>query len=124
MVAGFNETDLRSVMAGIAPDYVDEASGVRRDALREGLMVLFFEGADSTRGFLYRAELVPEDLAIEISPGRAAVRARIRFHALHGPAEEVIWDARIEGELQPGDDGWQWTRTTSINHSDRPRSFR
>jgi hypothetical protein len=121
MIEGFNQAELRPVMAGLAPDYVDTSSGLHRNELREALIYSFFQDVDPrTHDYQFRAEMPPDGLVIEIGePGHARVVAQIAFYTRVRPTEELFWDARVEGEMEERDEGWQWVRTTSVNHSQR-----
>ena len=123
MLEGFNRAEMGPILRGIAPDFIDGATGVRREDLRGALIQSFFEDLDpSSREYLYRAELFPEELVIEIEgDGRAAVALHVRFLDRRRGEEREFWDARIAGRMQRGDDGWQWVRTDDVNHADRRR---
>ena len=123
MFDGFNETELGAVMDGFAPDYADSASGLDRRDVRDVLIASFFQDVDSrTHEYLFRAELVHEEIRIELAgDGAADVVLAARFYTRARGEEELFWDARIEGRMVDGDDGWQWSRTTRINHQSRKR---
>lgn len=123
MFDGFNDTDLGPVMDGFAPDYVDSGSGLDRRDVRDVLIASFFQDLDPrTHEYLFRAELVPDELRIELAgDGTAEVALAVRFYTRARGEEELFWDARIEGRMADGDDGWQWSRTTRINHESRKR---
>jgi hypothetical protein len=128
MVTGFNERHLAPIMEGFAPEFRDAGTGATRDQLKEILIYLFFQHFDAKTGrFLLRAELVPEDLSVTVqdgSPRAASLALHARFLELHNDGEELFWDAHIEGTLEKKDDGWQWVRTTRVNHGDRRRFSR
>jgi hypothetical protein len=123
MFDGFNETDLSLVMDGLAPEYVDASSGLERRDVRDVLIASFFQDVDSqTHEYLFRAELVEDELRIQLAgDGSAEVALAARFHTRARGEEQLFWEARIEGRMVDGDDGWQWTRTTRINHEARKR---
>jgi hypothetical protein len=122
MFDGFNDTDLSRVMDGLADGFEDESTGFGRREVRDVLVASFFQDLDADRRYLFRAELVPEELAIELQDADAAnVTVVARFYTRARGAEELFWEARIEGRMTDGDDGWQWTRTTRVNHRERRR---
>lgn len=125
MLAGFNAAQLRPIMAGLAPDFVDVTSGVRRAELREVLIASFFQDVDpQTRAFAYQAELADGGLELELSEDGEGAQAQLHvlFSVRRGAQLQPFWDARITGELRELDDGWQWVRTSAVNHSDRRRT--
>ena len=122
MVEGFNETRLDDVLAGLAPDFRDDASGITRAELREVLVYSFLQDYDGTdRSYLYTAELAPEELVVEVVGGEPP-QAKVALHCVFRTKRGVFWDARVEGEMSEGERGWQWVRTTAVNHSDRRRA--
>ena len=124
MFEGFNDTDLSRVMDGLAPEYVDASSGLDRRDVRDVLIASFFQDVDSrTHEYLFRAELDEDELRIRFAEdGSAEVTLAARFHTRARGEEELFWEARVEGRMIDGDDGWQWTRTTRINHEARKRA--
>jgi hypothetical protein len=123
MVEGFNARHLAPVMAGFAPDYRDAATGLTRDRLKDILVYLYFQEVDAKSGrFFLRAELVPDELELrmpESPPGTASLSLHLRFFESRTGTEHPFWDAHVEGELEKREDGWQWVRTTRVNHADR-----
>lgn len=125
MVDGFNDCKTGRVLDGLAPDFRDRASGATRQDVHAALVQVFFEQTDSrTHEFTLRAELVADDLAIAVErtdPPRAEVAAHVLFHERTPNGEQLVWDARVLGQWEQGEDGWQWTATTDVNHRDRRR---
>ena len=124
IVEGFNSAELRPVMHGLSPEFIDCTTGVRRADLREALIYTFFQDVDpSTKEFLYRAELDTDALAIELREDQvsADVDAHVTFFVKRLGREELFWDARIQGEVREFDGAWEWTATTNVNHSERRR---
>jgi hypothetical protein len=128
MVTGFNERHLAPIMEGFAPEFRDAGTNASRDEVREILVSLFFQQLEAKTGrFLLRAELVPEDLSVTVgegSPRTASLAMHARFFELRDGGEQLLWDAHIEGTLAKKEDGWQWVRTTRVNHGDRRRFSR
>ena len=122
MLDGFNEAQGRPVLAGIARDFVDTSSGATREDVRSALIAWFFEQVDPvTKKFLFVAELEALDAQVDESAREAQVSLVIRFEKRRGDALEPWWNASIDGVMHDSDDGWQWRRTTKVNHSERPR---
>jgi hypothetical protein len=123
MLDGFNEMRTARVARGLAPDFRDESSGLTREEVREVCRYAFLNELDpKDKSFAYRAEFVPEVWKVKVAEGtpkRATATLGARFFDKRGGKERLFWEARVEGEFALGDEGWQWTRTTSVNHSDR-----
>lgn len=123
MLDAFNQTRTTRVLEAFAPQFQDESSGFTREDIHSACIYVFFNELDpKDRSFALRAELVPEDWSVTVEDGppkRATAKLGARFYDSRGGSERVFWEAHVEGELARGDDGWQWTRTTSVNHSDR-----
>jgi hypothetical protein len=123
MLDGFNQMRTARVVRGLAPAFLDESSGVTREEVREVCIYVFMNELDpDDKGFALRAEFVPEEWTVKVAEGtpkRATATLGARFFDKRGEKERLFWQARVEGELARGDDGWQWTRMTSVNHSDR-----
>lgn len=128
MATAFNDQRTSRFMAGLAEDFVDLQSGVRREELREALVYTFFQEIDQeSKGFALRAELAQEPFDVVVTDGEPkTAKASLAAHIsrLGGDKPQAWWDARITGELTKTKMGWQWTRTTSVNHSDRKRKGR
>ncbi len=128
MVDAFNEQRTSRFMAGLDENFLDVQSGVRREELREALVYTFFQEIDQqSKKFALRADLpeVPFDVVVtEGEPKTAKASISANISRLQGDKPQAWWDARISGELAKTEKGWQWTRTTSVNHSDRKRKGR
>lgn len=124
MVEAFNDQRMNPIMAGMSPTFSDVESGYQREDLRDALRYVFFNERDpDTRRFALRAELLDAPLQIELQPGepkRARVTIAVRIVRLSGEGEKPWWDARIGGDWELAEAGWRWTRTTEVNHSERP----
>lgn len=122
MVEGFNDAQGRPVLSGLAREFVDSSSGATREDVRTALIAWFFEQVDPvTKKFLFVAELERVDVQVDEAAHEAQVSVAIRFEKRRGEALEPWWNAEIEGLMRDGDDGWQWVKSTKVNHSERPR---
>ncbi|MBM3988359.1 MAG: hypothetical protein FJ294_10455 [Planctomycetes bacterium] len=123
---GLHRGQARPILDGLSDDFVDRTSRATRDDVRRALFLLFEEGCDPETGeFEHMGRLDPEDgLEIEVAEDgeSARVRLHILFHRRDRGALLVTWDALIEGELRERD-GWQWTSTSAVNHSQRRWRF-
>jgi hypothetical protein len=114
MAGGFNETNARAVVAGLAEDFKEETDGCDRNGVRLGLNHLFLTQRDArTREFPYRVEIGVESLRIAVDAAGRTARVELvaRFHESRGEAARVAWEVRIEGELRKGDGGWEVIRS-------------
>jgi hypothetical protein len=112
---GFDHTRMSPILDFLSHDFVDERTGAHRDDVRTHLAGLFFSAKDpKTRGFPYRAEIVPGTLSIEVDPGTkktAHLRCTIRVMDTSEGGARVALESRLSGELANGEDGWQLVRT-------------
>jgi hypothetical protein len=112
---GFDRTRMSPILDFLAPSFVDERSGAHRDDVRAYVAGLFFTEKDpKTRAFPYRAEIVPDTLAIEVDPSTKAtahLRCTIRVTDTREGGSRVAQEARLTGELAKSGDGWQLVRT-------------
>jgi hypothetical protein len=109
MAEGFNETRNGAVLAGLAPDFLDETHGADRQLVRAALARLFFESKDPvTKAFPYRVELPREALEIDVgSPANTAtVELVARFFEKHAGEEQVRWEIAVSAELVERDGEW------------------
>jgi hypothetical protein len=113
---GFGNTRMDPVLELLARDFQDETSGFDRSDVREGVAAIFFQAKDpATKGFPYRARLVPDslDIAVEAAePPRARVRFTVEVLDTRGGNERIAWSAAIDGAFVEGEDGWQMRRST------------
>jgi hypothetical protein len=126
MVDGFNDCKTGRVLDGLAKDFRDRVTGATRDDVQLALVQLFFERVDSrTHEFELEAELIADDLAIEVEdsePKQATATVHVSVRDRRNAAEpKLFWDAHVSGRLEKRDDGWQWVETTEVNHRDRAR---
>jgi hypothetical protein len=124
MVEGFNGMRTSQVLDGIARDFRDEVADTLRDDLRQVLVYLFVQEVEPSTGeFLWSAEFDPEQLQIALAPekDRAELELGLRIFRRRAGEPQLMWDARLSGLMIKGDDGWQWTRITKANHSERRR---
>ena len=121
MAAGFNETRLRPIAAGLAPDFRSEGEGLDRPALLDGLRAHFLEHARSR--FPHRVELPGELLDIELrGEDTADVRLVAEFRVLRDEAWEEAWTIEVEAVMHRGEDGWQVRRADHVTlRGDRRR---
>lgn len=114
--AGFGGARMNPILEFLARDFVDDTSGFRRDDVRGAVAGLFFSEKDpATRGFPYRAILVPDSLAIDVARPAATVAEVsfvIRIDDVRGGGERTVWEFRVAGSMRKGDDGWQLARST------------
>lgn len=119
---GLHRGQARPILDGLGSGFVDRTTGATRDDVRRALFLLFESECDPQTGeFRHFGLLDPEDgLTIEVAEdGKSArVRLHVLFHRRDRGALLVTWDALFEGELRDLD-GWQWTSTSTINHSRR-----
>lgn len=113
---GFGDTRMDPVLDLLARDFVDETSGFERANVREGVAAIFFQSKDpQTKGFPYRARLVPESLDVAVEPSdppEARVRFTVEVVDTRGGGERTAWSAAIDGAFVDGEDGWQMRRST------------
>ncbi len=123
MVEGFNEMRMKHVLRGIHQEFVDRVADVTREDLHSILAWMFLNELDARGGFLWSAELDPSTISIEVAPGdrSASAACRVQFFRRRGENRELDWDARVAGELERSERGWQWIVITSANHEDRRR---
>jgi len=119
MVEGFNSTRKRMVMNGFDETFVEATKGYPRDLVSRYLSGLFVGHIDKeTKAFTMSVSMPEDDLLItlhETEPPTATVAVRF----LIMDAGEEYWDLHLTGEMQEDEDGWQFVRTTDINHADR-----
>lgn len=114
---GFGEARMNPILEFLSPAFVDETSGFHRDDVRAAIAGAFFQEKDPvTKGFPYRAAVVPDSLAIDVAArpegGTAEVRFSVRITDTRGGEERTAWEFALKGSLQDGDDGWQLVRAT------------
>lgn len=113
---GFDDTRMDPLLELLARDFQDETSGFDRANVREGVAAIFFQAKDpATKGFPYRARLLPDSLDVVVEPDeppRARVRFTIEVVDTRGGGERAAWSAEIDGAFVDGDDGWQMRRST------------
>jgi len=121
---GLHRGQARPILDGLGDGFVDRISGATRDDVRRALFLLFEESCDPETGeFEHVGQIDPED-GLQIELAEDGDSARVRLHILFLRREQgrgarlVTWDALIEGELRDLD-GWQWTSTSRVNHSQR-----
>jgi hypothetical protein len=128
MVDGFNDSTVRPVIAGFAPEYEDETSGYGREDVLQVLRGMFFtEREQGTGKFLFRVEVPEDSISIELDEdaGTARVTLLAHFFRRRGGAEEPYWDAAIDARMADVEGGWRFTRSIGVNHwerADAPRS--
>ena len=124
MAQGFNQTRLRPIAAGLAPDFTSRAEGVDRAALLDGLRAHFLEHAQGP--FPHRVLLPRELLAIELRADEDAADATLvaEFQRRSGEDWEPAWTLEIQATLRRGDDGWQVSRAETVTLEGDPRRLR
>ncbi len=115
MCEGFAATRMNPVMAGLAPEYYDEALGADRELLKLGLAHLFFEqrGGEDRR-FPYRIEWRSETGPRVDESGEeksAEIELEIEFFRREGDDERSVWKAKVDGQLRKRDGEWRFVRT-------------
>ena len=120
-IADFDEGRVRAVEV-LAPDFVDETSGVDRDAIRAAIAYATMQRRTSDGEFGYRLEVPGGDAAIAVTVaegggkaggsggGKASATLPLRLFDLRRTPPDPVWELRVEGDLQHGADGWQLTR--------------
>lgn len=123
MIEGFNEKRVRPVTAGLAQGFVDQVGGFTRDDVRTTLAWMCFNEVDDKGEFLWSAAFHPEAMTIELAEDERSAMVGIdaQFFRRRGGARELVWDAHVAGTMATGDDGWQWTVVSAVNHEDRRR---
>jgi hypothetical protein len=114
--AGFGDARMNPILDFLARDFVDETSGFHREDIRAAIAGAFFSEKDpETKGFPYRATVVPDALVIEAgkpAAESAEVRFTIRITDTRGGTERVAWEFALKGVMTKGDDGWQLVRAS------------
>jgi hypothetical protein len=110
MAEGFNRTRNGAVLAGLAPDFLDETYGADRALVQAGLARIFFESKDPvTKAFPYRVELPREQCTITVAtPDKKSAQVELlaRFFEKHAGSEAVRWEVQITAELVLRDGDW------------------
>ena len=121
MVAGFNARRARPVLDGIARDFIDRSSDLKRDDLQSILTWAYFNELDEKGEFLWRAAFDPQEMTIEVASDKhsANVGCHVKFFHRRGAVVELDWDAQVAGTLALGEEGWQWSVVESANHTAR-----
>lgn len=115
MCDGFAATRMNPVMAGLAPDFRDEALGADRELVKLGLAQLFFEqrGGDDRR-FPYRVAWRSEQgPAVDESAEEktASMELELEFFRREGESERSVWKATVDAQLRKRDGEWRFVRT-------------
>lgn len=116
MASGFDRTRLVSVMEGFETDYRDATSGLDRQDVMDALRWTFLQEIDpKTREFRWTVEVPSEAVVVELDPdeperARAALTASFRVRG--EPERPPSWVVAIEGELEKGERGWVFVRST------------
>ena len=123
MAEGFDETRMNPVLAGLAPDFLDETHGADRELVRAALAHLFFQKKDPvTKGFLYRVEMPPESIVVAGDPTTgttADVELVARLIEKRGEEEKAVWETRIEAVFVELDGEWRIRRAQHQSISGR-----
>lgn len=113
---GFGATRMNPILEFLAPTFVDETSGFHREDVRAGIASAFFGERDpETKGFPYRAAVVPESVVIHIAQPEAKtaeITFTIRITDTRDGAERTAWEFVMKGTMTNADDGWQLSRAT------------
>jgi hypothetical protein len=113
---GFGDARMNPILEFLAREFVDETSGFHREDIRAAIASAFFSEKDpKTKGFPYRATVVPDSLAIELgkpAAESAEVRFSIRITDTRGGGDRVAWEFGLEGVMKKGGDGWQLVRAS------------
>jgi hypothetical protein len=116
MASGFNATRMSPVLAGLAPDFLDETWGADRELVHAALAHMFFTDKDeTTKRFLYRVEIPKDDLTIDIDGHNAEMKFVASFFEVHGDEEKMTWKARMQAHFVKTDDGWRIRRSESTS---------
>jgi len=123
MVEGFNDSKMNPVIGGIAENFVDKTSDVKREDLRSILVWMFLNETDDRHAFLWSAVFDKQTLSVKLGLDKHSADAAcsVRFFRRRGEQNELVWDAHVAGTLALGEDGWQWTALTQANHAQRRR---
>ena len=116
MIDGFNRTRTDDVLAGLAPDFLDESFGADRAMVRQACAYLFFQAKDpTTKGFLYVAECEPSEIVVTkghgSEPARAEAKLDARFFEKKGEERALVW--RIEVRARFVEEAGEWRITRS-----------
>ncbi|MBL8859194.1 MAG: hypothetical protein JNL28_11850 [Planctomycetes bacterium] len=113
---GFGATRMNPILEFLAPTFVDETSGFRREDVRGAIASAFFGERDpETKAFPYRASVVPDSLVIQVArpaAETAEIAFKIRITDTRGGAERVAWEFGLRGTLTNAESGWQLVRAT------------
>lgn len=113
---GFGNARMNPILEFLSPAFVDETSGFHRDDVRGAIASAFFSEKDpETKGFPYRAVVVPDSLVIEVgkpAEKSAEVRFTIRITDTRGGRDRVAWEFGLTGVMSDGNDGWQLVRAS------------
>jgi hypothetical protein len=108
---GFNEERMNPILDFLAPDFIEESHGARRQDVRAGVASVFFSAKDpQTKEFPYVAIVVPETLTVDFDTGdedKARLRCSIRITDTRGDEDRIAWEFKLDGTVVDGDDGWQ-----------------
>jgi hypothetical protein len=121
--AGFNSRDAGDAIAGLAEDFREETSGLDRAQVRLILIDLFLRGRDpGTKRFRYRLEVPEESVEVTVDPAgaRASLGLSARLQEGEGESSRLVWEARIEAELEKRKGGWKLKRSRYRTLKGRP----
>ena len=116
VVDRFNERDNSGCRAHLASDYQHKSPRLDNGRLRALLARLFLKGVHpETHAFRYRADLQTlEEGAVSVgggNPKTANGRAIVHLSEEQKGKTIVLWEVRLEAELEKAGSGWEIKRT-------------
>lgn len=111
---GFSDARMNPILEFLARDFREETTGFDRENLRTVVVGAFMSEKDPvTRGFPYRAAVVPDSLVIDVekpAATKASIAFKVRITDMRGDGERTAWEFHVDGTMRKGDDGWQMSR--------------